>query len=171
MREKYSVGIITLSDRGARGERTDESGPLIRERLLREGVYEICEELLLSDDPNQLEAELIRMADRCGWNLILTTGGTGFAPRDHAPEATEAVITKRCPGIAEYLRMRSMEITPRGMLSRGAAGIRNRTLIVNLPGSPKAVRESLEWLLPSLEHGLDILLERARDCAEREAQN
>lgn len=171
MREKYTVGIITLSDRGARGERVDESGPLIREQLLEEGVYDIREELLLSDDQKTLEEALIRMADRCGWDLVLTTGGTGFAPRDHAPEATRAVVTKRCPGIAEYLRMRSMERTPRGMLSRGVAGIRNRTLIVNLPGSPKAVRESLEWLLPSLRHGLDILLERTRDCAEREVRN
>lgn len=161
---KYTVGIITLSDKGSRGEREDKSGPLIQEILEGTGAYEIKEAVLISDDREGLEAELRRMADDCGYNLILTTGGTGFSPRDNAPEATKAVMTRDCPGISEYMRMKSMEITPKGMLSRGASVIRNSTLIINLPGSPKAVRENLGFILPALDHGLDILLARDGEC-------
>lgn len=164
---KYRVGIITLSDKGAAGQRRDESGPLIRSLLEADGGYQIEEEILISDDPGGLERELIRMCDDAKLELILTTGGTGFSPRDNAPEATMAVATRNAPGIAEYMRARSFEITPKGMLSRAVSVIRNSTLIINLPGSPKAVRENLGFILPVLAHGLDILLERDGECGEK----
>ncbi|MBR4411942.1 MAG: MogA/MoaB family molybdenum cofactor biosynthesis protein [Firmicutes bacterium] len=166
----YKVGIITLSDKGSRGEREDKSGPAICEMLeawnKKEGreIYEVGSEVLLPDDQILLEGVLMGMADEEGMNLILTTGGTGFSPRDITPEATYAVATKNAPGIAEYMRMKSFEITPKAMLSRGASVIRNSTLIINLPGSPKAVRENLSFILPALEHGLDILLGRDGEC-------
>lgn len=161
---KYRVGIITLSDKGAAGQREDKSGPLIRQILEEDGRYQVEEEIILPDDRSGLETELIRMADEKGLELILTTGGTGFSPRDNTPEATMAVATRNVPGIAEYMRAKSFEITPKGMLSRAVSVIRNRTLIINLPGSPKAVRENLGFILPALDHGLDILLERDGEC-------
>ena len=166
----YKIGIITLSDKGSRGEREDKSGPAVCEMLEawneKEGreIYEIDSEVLLPDDQILLEGVLIGMADEEGMDLILTTGGTGFSPRDITPEATYAVATKNAPGIAEYMRAKSFEITPKAMLSRGASVIRNSTLIINLPGSPKAVRENLSFILPALEHGLDILLQRDGEC-------
>lgn len=169
---KYKVGIITLSDKGSRGEREDKSGPAIREMLEAQGgldsdglpKYEVAGEVLLPDDRILLENALKKMADEEGFDLILTTGGTGFSPRDITPEATYAVATRNVPGIAEYMRAKSFEITPKAMLSRAASVIRNQTLIVNLPGSPKAVRENLGFILPALDHGLDILLERDGEC-------
>ncbi len=166
----YKVGIITLSDKGSRGEREDKSGPAVCEMLevwnKKEGrvIYEIDSEVLLPDDQILLEGVLCGMADEEGMDLILTTGGTGFSPRDITPEATYAVATKNAPGIAEYMRAKSFEITPKAMLSRGASVIRNSTLIINLPGSPKAVQENLSFILPALEHGLDILLGRDGEC-------
>lgn len=166
----YKVGIITLSDKGSRGEREDKSGPAICEMLeawnKKEGreIYEIDSEVLLPDDQILLEGVLCGMADEEGMDLILTTGGTGFSPRDITPEATYAVATKNAPGIAEYMRAKSFEITPKAMLSRGASVIRNATLIINLPGSPKAVRENLSFILPALEHGLGVLLGREGEC-------
>lgn len=168
----YKVGIITLSDKGSRGEREDKSGPAIQELL--EGqldacgrpVYEISRQVLLPDDRILLEAMLIGMCDEEGMDLILTTGGTGFSQRDITPEATYAVATRNAPGIAEYMRAKSFEITPKAMLSRSASVIRNSTLIINLPGSPKAVRENLEFVLPALGHGLDILLGRDGECGQ-----
>ena len=164
---KYKVGIITLSDKGAAGQRTDESGPLIRRMLEEDGRYVVEKEVILSDDREKLESELVCMADEEGMELILTTGGTGFSPRDNTPEATMAVATKNAPGIAEYMRAKSFEITPKGMLSRGVSVIRNRTLIINLPGSPKAVRENLGFILPALDHGLEILLGRGGECGQK----
>lgn len=161
---KYRTAIITLSDKGAAGLRTDESGPEIRRILMQTDKYQPVYELLLPDGREALENELKRLCDENIADLILTTGGTGFSPRDLTPEATIAVAERNAPGIAEYLRMRSMQITPKAMLSRGASVIRGKTLIINLPGSPKAVRESLEFLLPSLDHGLDILLEKDGEC-------
>ena len=166
----YKVGIITLSDMGSRGEREDKSGPAIGEMLEgwneQEGreVYKIGSEVLLPDDQILLEGVLMGMSDEEGMDLILTTGSTGFSPRDIAPEATYAVATKNAPGIAEYMRAKSFEITPKAMLSRGASVIRNQTLIINLPGSPKAVRENLGFILPALEHGLGVLLGREGEC-------
>ena len=165
---KYQVGVITISDKGAAGERIDKSGPRIVEIIEATGLYEVKEQIIISDDRDGIEKELKRMSDEKGYDLILTTGGTGFAPRDNAPEATKAVMTKDCPGISEYMRMKSCEITSKGILSRGASVIRNSTLIINLPGAPKAVRENLEFILPALSHGLDMLLQRYGECASRE---
>jgi molybdenum cofactor synthesis domain-containing protein len=160
----YKVAVITLSDSGARGERADASGPLIEEMLSPEDFSVTCRHLL-PDDPEALTALLRDLCDGAKADLILTTGGTGLSPRDHTPEATLAVIERNVPGISEAMRAASMKITPRAMLSRGVSGIRGRTLIINLPGSPKAVRENLEVILPTLPHALAIMTDRAHDCA------
>ena len=160
------AAVITLSDKGSRGEREDKSGPLAAELLAGAG-YTVEETLLLPDEEAALKAQLIRLADSRQLNLILTTGGTGFSPRDITPEATMAVATRNAPGIAEAIRYHSLTITPRGMLSRGASVLRGKTLIVNLPGSPKAVREDLEYLLPSLEHGVRIAAGLDGECARK----
>lgn len=162
----FTAAWITLSDKGAKGEREDKSGPLIGS-ILEEAGYDVVEGLLIPDEPEMLKAQLIRLADQRQVNVILTTGGTGFAPRDMTPEATTEVCDRMAPGIAEALRAYSMTKTPRAMLSRGAAGIRKQTLIVNLPGSPKAVSECMECLMTSLDHGLEILLGRKAECARK----
>ena len=161
---KYTVGIITLSDKGAAGKREDKSGPAIREMIENDGRFEIKEQQLLSDDRAALEEALVRLCDKSQLNLILTTGGTGLSPRDNAPEATLAVADRQVPGIAEYMRAKSFEITPKAMLSRGVAAMRGHSLIINLPGSPKAVRENLGFILPTLGHGLDIMLGLDGEC-------
>ena len=158
------AAVITLSDKGSRGEREDKSGPLIVKMLAAAG-YKVEETLLLPDEAAALKAQLIRLADGRQVNLILTTGGTGFSPRDITPEATLAVADRNAPGIAEAMRYHSLSITPRGMLSRAASVLRGKTLIVNLPGSPKAVQENLEYILPSLEHGLRIAAGLDGECA------
>lgn len=156
--------ILTSSDSGYAGQREDKSGPLIRE-ILEQNGYEVVHRILLPDDREQLAKEMARIADENLAELLLTTGGTGFSPRDCMPEATMDVAERMVPGIPEAIRAYSMTITPRAMLSRAAACIRKSTLIINLPGSPKAVRESLEYILPSLEHGLEILTGKASNCA------
>lgn len=158
------VAIITLSDSGYAGQREDKSGPVIRE-LTETAGYEVVHTTLLPDGVEPLASELKRLCDKDMADLILTTGGTGFSPTDLTPEATLSVVERPAPGIAEAMRYNSLQITPRAMLSRGVAGIRKRTLIVNLPGSPKAVRECLEFILPSLGHGLEILRGTAGECA------
>lgn len=160
------AAIITSSDSGYAGEREDKSGPLIREILEANG-YEVVHSILLPDERKLLAEEMARIADEGLAELVLTTGGTGFSPRDCMPEATMDIAERMVPGIPEAMRAYSMTITPRAMLSRAAAGIRKSTLIINLPGSPKAVRESLEYILPALGHGLEILTGRASDCARR----
>ena len=160
------AAIITLSDSGYRGEREDKSGPVIREILEKEG-YEITFTELLPDDRAMIAGKLQEIADSGSTDLILTTGGTGFSQRDVTPEATEEVIERRVPGIPEAMRAYSMTITKRAMLSRATAGIRRTTLIINLPGSPKAVRESLEYIIGALDHGLEILSGEATDCAAK----
>lgn len=162
--QKLSAAVITLSDQGAAGKREDRSGPVAVE-MLEEAGYQVEETLLLPDEPALLQKALIRLADQRQISLILTTGGTGFSPRDTTPEATRAVIEREAPGIAEAIRMESMKITPRAMLSRGIAGIRKQSLIVNLPGSPKAVRESLAVFLDVVEHGLRVLKQQESECA------
>lgn len=162
----WQAAVITLSDKGARGEREDKSGPLIVEMLTAAG-YVVEETMLLPDEAKALKAQLIRLADGRQVNLILTTGGTGFSPRDITPEATYAVADRNAPGIAEAMRYHSLSITPRGMLSRAASVLRGKTLIVNLPGSPKAVKENLEYILPSLEHGVRIAAGLDGECARK----
>lgn len=162
--ERFTAAIVTLSDSAFSGKREDKSGLVIKE-ILDEKGYRIVESLLLPDEQGQIEDELIRLSDMREVNLIVTTGGTGFSKRDCTPEATLAVATRNAPGIAEAMRIHSMAITKRAMLSRGASVIRGKTLIVNLPGSPKAVKESLECIVDQLPHGLNILLERAANCA------
>ena len=159
----FRAAVITLSDRASRGERADESGPAAVQ-MLEEAGYEIIETVLLPDEPEQLKKALCRLADQRQADLILTSGGTGFSSRDRTPEATLAVADRNAPGIAEYIRMRSMEITDRAMLSRGVSVIRGSTLIVNLPGSPKAVRESLGMILNALDHGLKVLRDSVPEC-------
>ncbi len=160
----FTAAVITMSDKGAKGERKDESGPAAVEMLKAAG-YDVVETMILPDEPAVLKTQLIRLADGRQVDLVLTSGGTGFSLRDRTPEATMAVADRNAPGIAEYIRMRSMELTDRAMLSRGVSAIRKGTLIVNLPGSPKAVRESLGFILDALDHGLKILRGSASECA------
>lgn len=159
----FTAAVITLSDKGYAGEREDKSGPLVQHMLEEEG-YEVVESLLLPDEKIRLENELRRLADQRQVNVILTTGGTGFSERDITPEATQAVCDRMAMGIAEAIRVYSLTVTDRAMLSRAVSGIRKKTLIVNLPGSPKAVREGLSYILPSLGHGLGVLRGTVKDC-------
>lgn len=158
------LAVLTVSDRCSRGLAEDKSGPLIAE-LMREKAELIASETV-PDEREEIEAALVRFCDDVGADLVLTTGGTGFAPRDVTPEATKAVLEKEAPGIPEAIRAKSLAITPRAMLSRAAAGIRGKTLIVNLPGSPKAVRESLEVLLPVLDHAMETLGGQTLSCGK-----
>lgn len=162
----FRVAIVTLSDKGAAGQRTDESGAVIRE-IAEQNGYEVVSYTLLPDEREQISAELRRLCDENVAELVLTTGGTGFSPRDCTPEATLDVAERLAPGIAEAMRYSSLNITKRAMLSRAVAVIRGGTLIVNLPGSPKAVRENLEYVIPALRHGLEILTGRAGECARK----
>ena len=162
----YQAAVITLSDKGAAGEREDKSGPAIKERLESSG-YEVVETLLLPDGKGALKAQLIRLCDQRQLDLILTTGGTGFTPRDVTPEATREVAEREAPGIAEAIRAYSMQFTRRAMFSRGASVIRGKTLIINLPGSPKAVSESMDAFLGDLPHALDMLRNTVQDCARK----
>ena len=158
----YKTGVITMSDKGAAGEREDLSGPAIRKCLPVEDFL-VSDYMILPDEREGLERELKRLCQE-GCNLILTTGGTGFSKRDITPEATLAVAERNAPGIAEAIRAESMKYTNRAMLSRAVSVIRGECLIINLPGSPKAVRESLEIILPGVKHGLDILTGRDGEC-------
>lgn len=162
----WQAAVITLSDKGAAGLREDKSGPVIARRL-RENGYDVVEQLLLADEPEPLKEQLTRLADQRQLDLILTTGGTGFGPRDTTPEAVLAVSHRNAPGIAEAIRAASMAITPRAMLSRGVSVIRGKTLIVTLPGSPKACAESMDAFLDVIPHGLELLRGTAADCARR----
>lgn len=160
------VAVITSSDTGYRGEREDLSGPVIKEIAQKNG-YEVVSMDILPDDRDMLSARMAEIADKNMAELILTTGGTGFSPRDVMPEATEDITERKVPGIPEAIRAYSMTITRRAMLSRACAGIRKKTLIINLPGSPKAVRESLEYIIESLGHGIEIMTGEAGDCARK----
>lgn len=169
MSMEYKAAVITVSDKGARGERTDTSGPAICGMLEREG-WQVVYRTIVPDEREQIQNELIQCADQKRVGLVLTTGGTGFSPRDITPEATLAVVERETRGIPEAMRAVSMQITPRGCLSRGAAGIRGNTLIVNLPGSEKAARENLSAVLGALHHGVEMLRSAgSADCAAQTA--
>ena len=160
----FKAAVLTVSDRSFRGERPDGGGPLVAQMLVGAG-YDISETVIVPDEQDQIEAALRKLCDETEVALVVTTGGTGFSPRDVTPEATIAVCQRLTPGIPEAMRYASMQVTPRGMLSRAVAGIRGKTLIVNLPGSPKAAKENLEAVLPTLAHGLEMLTGGQADCA------
>ena len=162
----FKAAIITASDKGAQGQREDISGQVIREILEANG-YEIVHQVILPDDRAILASEMKQLCDEAKADLILTTGGTGFSPRDWTPEATLDVVERLVPGIPEAMRYASLQITKRAMLSRAVAGIRKQTMIINLPGSPKAVRENLEYVITELAHGLEILRGEAGECARK----
>lgn len=163
----YTAAVITVSDKGAAGLREDTSGPALCE-MLKENGWDVVYTAIVPDERERIEAELISCSDEKQIALVLTTGGTGFSPRDVTPEATIAVAERLTPGIPELMRCESMKITPRGCLSRSAAGIRGRTLIINLPGSKKASVENLAAVLSPVRHGVDMLLsEGSADCAQK----
>lgn len=160
----FRVAVITSSDTGSRGEREDKSAPVI-EQMVKEAGFSVVSKVLLPDEQQQLADTMREICDQNQADLILTTGGTGFSPRDVMPEATMSITERQVPGIPEAMRYYSLQITGRAMLSRAQAGIRKQTLIVNLPGSPKAVEECLGYILPHLTHGLEILTQKASNCA------
>lgn len=157
-----TVGIITVSDRSSRGQREDASGPAIRQWAESRG-YLVKKEIIVPDECGDIKKVLKDFSDT-GIDLILTTGGTGFAPRDVTPEATRAVIEKEAPGFAEAMRMKSLQVTPHAMLSRAVAGIRKNSLIINLPGSPRAVKENLGFIEDAVPHAVELLHSRVTDC-------
>lgn len=161
----YQAAVLTVSDRSFRGERPDAGGPLVAE-ILENAGYKVVHTAIVPDEQTQIESALCQVADGNIAELLVTTGGTGFAPRDVTPEATIAVCDRMTPGIPEAMRYASMQVTNRAMLSRAQAGIRKGTLIINLPGSPKAARENLEAVLPAIGHGLQMLSGRPADCAK-----
>ena len=158
------TAILTISDKGSRGERVDGTGPALRKELEDKGYY-ISFYKMIPDEIQEIEKELVYLCDELKVDLILTNGGTGFSQRDVTPEATKNVIEKYVPGIGEAMRMSSLAITPKAMLSRAIAGIRKKTLIINLPGSPKGAVENLQSVLSAIPHGIDILKGEASECA------
>lgn len=162
----WQAAVITLSDKGAAGERKDESGPAVAKRL-REAGYAVVEELLLPDDAAALRLQLARLCDQRRLDLILTTGGTGCSVRDTTPEATLAMADRNVPGIAEAMRAASMKITPHAMISRAASVIRGKTLIINLPGSPKACMENMDVFMDTIPHAMGLLRNEVHDCAAK----
>ena len=162
--KRYRAAIITASDKGAKGEREDLSGAVLR-RILEENGYEVVSAVILPDEKELLAGEMKRLADHGLCEVIFTTGGTGLSKRDVTPEATLSVGERLVPGISEAMRAYSMSVTKRAMLGRGVSVVRNETLIINLPGSPKAVRKSLEFIIGELSHGIAILKGDAGECA------
>ncbi len=160
----FRAGIITVSDKGSQGKREDKSGPVIAE-ILAGAAVSIEKTLIIPDEVEQISAAIIRFADVEKLDLILTTGGTGVSPRDLTPDATLPVLDKEIPGIAEAMRAASLKVTPHAMISRAVAGIRGRSLIINLPGSPKGARENLSVVMPALSHAMEKIQGDERDCA------
>jgi len=163
------VGILTISDKGSRGEREDISGKVIEE-VIRKINGEVKYYQIIPDEKEMIKEELINAVDKLNLDLILTTGGTGLGKRDVTPEATLAIIEKEVPGISEIIRSESFKKTNRAILSRGVAGIRKESLIINLPGSPKGARESLEIILEALPHGIEILKGQATECGRNDKE-
>jgi molybdopterin adenylyltransferase len=163
----FTLGILTISDRGSRGEREDESGKVIRELLVTLDANVVKYDIV-PDEGELISARLVEWADKEGLDLILTTGGTGLSRRDVTPEATLAVLERVAPGFVEAMRAESLKKTATAMLSRAVAGIRGSSLIINLPGSPRAVRECLEVILPALPHAIEVLRGEVGECGERE---
>lgn len=162
----YTAAVITVSDKGAKGERVDTSGPAIIQ-ILRDHGFDVNYTTIIPDEMQQIQEELVSCCDQKNIALILTTGGTGFSPRDVTPEATLAVVERETRGIPEAMRAASMQVTPRGCLSRSAAGIRGRSLIINLPGSEKAAKENILAVIDSVCHGLDMLYSSgSANCAQ-----
>ena len=161
----FKVAIVTLSDKGYEGQREDLTGPKLKEYVQSNKLYKVVSYTLIKDDSEMLQNELIRICDNNIADLVLTNGGTGFSKRDITPEATKAVLEKEIPGISEYMRMKSSEITKKAILSRGISGIRNNSIIINLPGSPKGAIENLSFVMDSLDHGIEILKGEATECA------
>jgi len=163
----YRLGILTVSDKGSRGERLDTSGEVIRE-IFEHTNFKVVDYQVVPDEIEHIAQKLIQWADKDRIDLILTTGGTGLSPRDVTPEATLSVIEKDAPGFTEAMRAESLKITSRAMLTRAIAGIRKGCLIINLPGSPKAVRECVGVILPALSHAVDTLKEQVSECATQD---
>ncbi|MEM7114472.1 MAG: MogA/MoaB family molybdenum cofactor biosynthesis protein [Chloroflexota bacterium] len=161
------IAILIISDRGSRGEYEDRSGPVFREIIEGQTAWKIGTKAIVPDEQETIANQLKQWCDQEEYNLIMTSGGTGFSPRDVTPEATRSVLEREAPGIAEALRAESLKITRHAMLSRAIAGIRGQTLIVNMPGNPKAVRENLDVLLPILPHALELLV----DAPDTESQH
>ncbi len=164
MRQGFRAGALTISDKGAAGQREDQSGQVVKTLLIEAGL-EVVKTSVVPDEQDQIQQLLVSWCDKENLNLIVTTGGTGLTPRDVTPQATKAVIDYEVPGIAEAMRSESLKITPHAMLSRAVAGVRGRTLIINLPGSPRAARENLTVVIPALEHALAKLAGDPTDCA------
>ncbi|MBE0585194.1 MAG: MogA/MoaB family molybdenum cofactor biosynthesis protein [Desulfofustis sp.] len=160
----YRVAIITMSDKGARGEREDTSGAALKELLVEQG-YQLCHYTVVADNVPAIVAAVRMAIDRDGADLVVTTGGTGVSPSDVTPEAMDSLFDREVPGIAEAMRAASLTITPQAVLSRGRAGIRGQSLIINLPGSRKAALENIAVVLPSLQHALDKIKGSPADCA------
>ncbi len=161
----FQIGVLTLSDKGSRGQRTDESGPMVKEMLL--DIGEVVRFELLPDDQRLIAQTLMDWSDNLALDMIVTTGGTGLTPRDVTPQATLQVLDYQVPGMAELMRMESLKKTPHAILSRAVVGVRGQTLIVNLPGSPKAAKENLAVLLSSIPHALKKLAGDPTDCGQK----
>ncbi|NBG88973.1 MogA/MoaB family molybdenum cofactor biosynthesis protein [Isachenkonia alkalipeptolytica] len=162
------AGVITVSDKGSKGQRVDKSGPAIKKFVEEKMDARVTSMIIVPDEQELIEKTLLYYADVLKLDLVFTTGGTGFAPRDVTPEATMNVVDKPTPGISEVIRSKSLGITPKAMLSRGTSGIRKSTLIINLPGSPRGATESVSFILDALPHGIDILKEEAKECARKD---
>jgi molybdopterin adenylyltransferase len=161
---KYRAAVITISDKGSRGERVDGSGPALK--VLLEETFDVMEIVIVPDETDIIANTIRELVDVHAMDVIVTTGGTGIGPRDVTPEATKAVIDKDLPGFAEIMRMESYKITPHGIISRGVCGIRNNSIIINLPGSPKAAKECLSFVIDALPHALSKLKGDPTDCAQ-----